>query len=189
VGSPTDDYWLVLAQSLRVSHLQTVWFLFVLGPSISLACQDLPSSSLSNAVDCPLPHHPHHISLFSFVCVLFAIKPTNHSQLWCLAPSLTAASPHSARYVCIVPLQLLYSKADEGMGRVRGRASYFNKWCEDVTNNVVGHNISLFVGVVPSLPVPSLLASFFPSSRAPQDSIPLHSYLILRFLCPFCPLV
>jgi len=46
--------------------------------------------------------------------------------------------------------------SDEGMGRARVK-----RWGDDITNNTIGHNVSLFMGVVLSLPlVPSLLASF-----------------------------
>jgi hypothetical protein len=79
--SLTDHYWLVLAHSLRISHLQVLRFPIVLSVvTISLVYEELPRNSLfDNAVKCPSLHYPHRISILFFVSALFAVKPANHS--------------------------------------------------------------------------------------------------------------
>jgi len=178
----------VLPQSLRVTPSSCLVSLCSQRPCllfIFLACQDLPSKCLSNALDCPSPHYPHHI-FYSHSCPPFSPSSPSiihHSDI-SRQISWPLPAPHDMSAYCLIDrstrrrTRVFLDRLGEGKEESRMLPCYHRS------------QRFLIYRLVPSLPLVIFLShGLFLSSRSPQDSTPLHSYLVLRFPCPSCPLV
>jgi len=158
--------------------------------SITLACQDLPGDSL---------HRPSTVPC-CIIPIIFLYSPS------CLRsfPSNSPIIPHPvlrarshgltrpAQYDCVVPCYRSTQRRTRAcLDRPRRRRSQDVVWGCYFT--VIGRNISLLIGIGPSLPLlifrSCVLFPFILCPPPPQDSIPILTYLIVRFLCTFFPMV
>jgi len=183
----------VLAQSLRLSQLRIVWFPLspaslpsIHHPCLSRSPQRFPSSP-STVPCCIIPI----TFLYSPSCL--RSFPSNspiipHPVLRAKSHGLT----RPARYDCVVPCDRSTQRRTRAcLDRpCRGRRSQHVVWGCYFT--VIGRNVSLLIGVGPSLPLlmfrSCVLFPFIP--RPPKTRSPfILTYLIVRFLCTFFPLV